>query len=240
MIRVLIVEDDPMVAEMNRFYLEQVEGFGCMGWASSPDEALKLLESEEIDLVLLDLYMKAESGLALLAEIRRRGRPLDVIVISAASDKSSIQQALQNGVVDYLIKPFEFARFRDALDGYRERNRILRGRSNLDQAQLDALTRPNASTLNEGGVRGATLPKGCTKPTLRLVWKAVEAAPEAAFSAEEIANAAGLSRVSAGKYLTVLHELNVLEMEAEYGGMGRPVQRYRILPDGRSLIAAYL
>lgn len=239
MIRVLIVEDDPMVAEMNRFYLEQVEGFVCIGWAASQDEALMLLEGEEIDLVLLDLYMKAESGLALLAELRRRGHPLDVIVISAASDKNSIQQALQNGVVDYLIKPFEFARFRDALDGYRQRSRILQGRSNLDQAQLDALTRPNPHVLNEGS-RGATLPKGCTKPTLRLVWRAVEATSTAAFSAEEIANVAGLSRVSAGKYLTVLHELNVLEMEAEYGGMGRPVQRYRILPDGRSLIAAYL
>lgn len=240
MIRVLIVEDDPMVAEMNRFYLEQVEGFVCVGRAASQDEALTLLEAEEIDLVLLDLYMKAENGLALLAAIRRRGLSLDVIVISAASDKSSIQQALQNGVVDYLIKPFEFARFRDALDGYRERSRILHGRSNLDQAQLDALTRPAANALNESGTRGAALPKGCTKPTLRLVWKAVEAAPEDAFSAEEIANAAGLSRVSAGKYLTVLHELNVLEMEAEYGGMGRPVQRYRIRPAGRSLIAAYL
>lgn len=238
MIRVLIVEDDPMVAEMNRFYLEQVEGFEFGSWSSSPKEALERLEQESFGLILLDLYMKEDNGLELLAEIRRRALPIDAIVISAASDKASIQRALQNGVVDYLIKPFEFGRFKDALDAYRQRSRILRGGSTLDQAQLDALTRPNAGT--EGTARGCALPKGCTRPTLRLVWKAVEASPESAFSAEEIAAAAGLSRVSAGKYLAVLHELKILEMDPEYGGMGRPVQRYRVLPDGRSLIAAYL
>ncbi len=240
MIEVLIVEDDPMVAEMNRFYLEQVEGFAYGGWSSSPQEALGRLEQETFGLILLDLYMKEDNGLELLAEIRRRALPVDVIVISAASDKASIQRALQNGVVDYLIKPFEFGRFKEALEAYRERSRILRGGSTLDQAQLDALTRPSANTAGDSAVRTSALPKGCTRPTLRLVWRAVEASAEVSFSAEEIAAAAGLSRVSAGKYLAVLHELNVLEMDPEYGGIGRPVQRYRILPDGRNLIAAYL
>ncbi|MDO3410024.1 response regulator [Saccharibacillus sp. CPCC 101409] len=235
MIRVLIVEDDPMVAEMNRFYLERVEGFEFGGWAESPEEALKKLEEESFGLILLDLYMKEENGLELLAEIRRRSLPIDAIVISAASDKGSIQRALQNGVVDYLIKPFEFGRFKGALGAYRERHLLLRERSNLGQAELDALTRRTAEP-----ARGEPLPKGFTKQTLRAVWNAIESLPGDSFSSEEIAAATGVSRVSAGKYLAGLTEMNVLEMDQMYGTIGRPVQRYRVLPGGRTIIAAYV
>lgn len=238
MIKVLIVEDDPMVAEMNRFYLEQVEGFACGGWARSPQEALERLDQEPFGLILLDLYMKEDNGLELLTEIRQRDLPVDVIVISAASDKSSIQRALQNGVVDYLIKPFEFGRFKDALGAYRERNRLLRSRSSLDQAELDALTRRASDA--PARLTGAPLPKGFTKQTLRAVWQAIESAPGDSFSGEEIAAATGISRVSAGKYLAGLADMNVLEMDQIYGTIGRPVQRYRVLPNGRMLIEAYL
>ncbi|MEJ8305585.1 response regulator [Saccharibacillus sacchari] len=235
MINVLIVEDDPMVAEMNRFYLEKVDGFRFGAWAPSPEEALKLLDREPFGLVLLDLYMKQENGLELLAEMRQREWPVDVIVISAASDKGSIQRALQNGVVDYLIKPFEFGRFRDALVAYRERHLLLRDRSSLDQAELDALTRRTAETPS-----AAQLPKGFTRQTLRAIWQAIEASTGESFSSEEISASTGISRVSVGKYLSGLAEMNVLEMDQTYGTIGRPVQRYRVVAGGRSLIAAYL
>ncbi|OWA35999.1 two-component system response regulator DcuR [Saccharibacillus sp. O16] len=238
MIRVLIVEDDPMVAEMNRFYLEQIEGFVCGGWARSPQEALKRLTQDSFGLILLDLYMKEDNGLELLAEIRQRDLPIDVIVISAASDRGSIQRALQNGVVDYLIKPFEFGRFKDALGAYRERNRLLRDRSSLDQAELDALTRRSSDAPTR--LAAAPLPKGFTKQTLRTVWQAIESAPGDSFSSEEIAAATGISRVSAGKYLTGLVDMNVLEMDQIYGTIGRPVQRYRVLPNGRRRMEGYL
>lgn len=114
MIRVLIVEDDPMVAEFNKHYLEQIGGFALRGIAASVDEGLKLLEKKEIDLILLDIFMPGLSGLELLSQIRKMGKGVDVIVVSAAADSYSIKKALQYGAVDYLIKPFEFERFREA------------------------------------------------------------------------------------------------------------------------------
>ena len=57
MIKVLIVEDDPMVAEFNRRYLSMVAGFELCGVASSADDALRLLSRQPIDLVLLDIFM---------------------------------------------------------------------------------------------------------------------------------------------------------------------------------------
>lgn len=236
-IKVLIVEDDPMVAEMNKFYLGQVEGFEYAGWAQTTAEALTLLEQESFDLLLLDIYMKDTNGLDLLAEIRHRSIVVDVIIISAASDKISIQQALHNGIVDYLIKPFEFNRFRTALTAYQERNLLLNSHHSLAQAELDALTQLQK---HKGKEEQSVLAKGFTKHTLRLIWKAIETEVIEPFSSEDIAGIVGISRVSAGKYLTVMTELGVLNMEPLYGTIGRPVQKYSTAATGKSIIKSYI
>ncbi|WP_342547059.1 response regulator [Paenibacillus sp. FSL P2-0089] len=235
MIKVLIVEDDPMVSEMNKFYLEQVEGFRAQGWASSASEALERLEEQPYDLILLDIYMKDSNGLELLAEIRHRGIKIDVIVISAASDKESIREALQNGAVDYLIKPFEFSRLRAALNGYREQNRLFRSQDRLNQSELDRLSR-----FKQERTTSQELAKGFTRQTLQTIWRAVEACGCDLFSAEDISAVSGISRVSTGKYLVGLTEMGVLEMDLVYGSIGRPVQKYRLAPNGKGLITKYI
>jgi len=235
MINVLIVEDDPMVAEMNKFYLEQVEGFRWMGWARSADEALALMKEQSFELVLLDIYMKETNGLELLSTIRRDGLRADVIVISAASDKESIRHALQNGAVDYLIKPFEFGRFRAALSAYREQHTIFRRQDSLDQSELDKLT-----GFRKDMVSAQELSKGFTRHTLQAVWKAVETRKTDSFSTEEIAAVSGISRVSIGKYLAELAEMGALVSEVNYGTVGRPVQKYRVSPHGSSVISKFI
>lgn len=235
MINVLIVEDDPMVAEMNKFYLEQIEDFRAEGWAESAEQALGLLDSAHYDLLLLDIYMKGSSGLELLSEIRRKALPTDVIVISAARDKNSIRQALNNGAVDYLIKPFEFNRFRLAMDAYRKRAALFKRTGSIVQSELDSITHAAA---DEG--QSQPLPKGFTRQTLQAVWNAIEAASAEGFTSVDISAATGISRVSAGKYLTELEARGILEMELIYGTVGRPVQRYKITPHGKIQIAKYL
>lgn len=223
-----------MVAEMNKFYLSQVEGFQFGGWAASASEALELLDQQSFELVLLDIYMKEQNGLELLSDIRRANLSMDVIIISAASDKESIRYALQNGAVDYLIKPFEFERFRSALSAYRERYSLLYSNSNLAQAELDMLTQPSSQPDR------AVLSKGFTRTTLRLVWEAIQAHQGPSFSSEEIAAVTGLSRVSVGKYLIALEELKVLELETTYGTIGRPVKKYHIVPGSETIVGRYI
>ena len=114
MINVLIVDDDPMVAELNKYYLSQIGGFHCQATVATLGQARALLAdaSVSIDLVLLDIYMQQENGLDLLPGLRELGEKTDVIIISSASDVNTVQKALHYGVVDYLIKPFQFCRFK--------------------------------------------------------------------------------------------------------------------------------
>ena len=137
MINVLVVEDDPMVAQLHEHYLSQIKGFQLCDIANNGDMALKLLAKKKYDLLILDIFMPTMDGLQLLAKIREHGYDVDVIIVSAANDKDKIKQALRLGAVDYIIKPFEFERFNLALNNYLKRYHIVEEQNVIEQSDLD-------------------------------------------------------------------------------------------------------
>ncbi|MGD8190939.1 two-component system response regulator DcuR [Brevibacillus ginsengisoli] len=235
MIKVLIVEDDPMVAELNKRYLEQVEEMQLCAVASNSEEAMEILSNQEIDLILLDIYMPGMDGLELLSMIRNLDKSVDVIVISAASDIASIKKALRYGVVDYLIKPFEFERFHAALTAYREDVYLMRSQEVLNQEELDKLLFYKETTPEQ-----AELPKGLTRKTMEKVWNLIQTFADRQFTTEELANSLGISRVSMRKYLQFLNEIGMVEFEITYGSVGRPVYKHRFIQAKSELIKPYL
>ncbi len=226
MIRVLLVEDDPMVAELNRMYLSRVPGFETVASARSAAEALELLRTQPVDLLLLDIFMPGQSGLELMEDIRRQALDVDVIFVTAARDAATIDRALKLGAVDYLIKPFEFERLKQAFERYGETRRLIRDGQVLDQTELDKrlARRPTEGRVAEG------LPKGLDRNTLDKVLLAIAAWPDNPpwFTSEEIGQQVGISRVSVRKYFEFLCTLKVLRMEPGYGTGGRPVHRFLV------------
>ncbi|KEF39026.1 response regulator of citrate/malate metabolism [Schinkia azotoformans MEV2011] len=233
MIRVLIVEDDPMVAEINKRYLEEIAGFALVGVAHSVNDALTYIDNEQIDLVLLDVYMPGESGIELLSYIREREKSIDVILITAASDVEKVQTALRFGVVDYLIKPFEFERFKAAISSYREQFLMLHNQRHVNQKDIDEMLLSKEA--KSSGAPVHSLPKGLTKSTLQIVVSAIEEMGKIPFSTEAIAEKTEISRVSIGKYLKFLKEIKVLEETITYG-IGRPVSLYMYKEVNRSIL----
>lgn len=224
MIRVVLVDDEPMVAELNRIYVERVADFKVVASARSAEEGLLALQTQPVDLLLLDIFMAGQTGMDLMAEIRRLNLDVDVIFVTAARDAKTIGKALKLGAVDYLIKPFDFERLQQALEGYRETHRMVHTKQSLSQTELDAaLSRKPREAPGE-----AELPKGLERTTLTRVCQAILDLPGEApwFSSEELAGQVGISRVSVRKYLEFLYGRKVLRMEPSYGGMGRPVHRF--------------
>ncbi|UPM53404.1 response regulator [Gottfriedia acidiceleris] len=235
MINVMIVEDDPMVAEINKRYLSKIGGFRLTTVANSVDDAILLLGKEDIQLILLDIFMPGKQGLELLTYLRRNELEVDVIIISAASDLERIKKALRYGVVDYLIKPFEFERFNAALVSYQQKTRFTDKLEAVSQQELDnyLLHRDETAIVEE-------LPKGLTKDTLKQVWEAVQGLKEVPFSTEEVANVVGISRVSARKYLNFLKDLGILNVKVIYGTIGRPVYQHEYNKINEYLIKNFL
>ena len=222
MIKVLIVEDDPMVIKFNTHYLEQVEGFKLTAVARSAEDALDILKSKKIDLILLDIYMPGINGLELLSKLRKMDKSVDVMVVSAAKDSLSIKKALQYGAADYLIKPFEFERFKAALERYLKGENLIRIQDDLSQEDLDKhfLIRQQESS-------EVHIPKGLDKNTLRLTWENLLTLPDNYYSTEEIAQFVGISRISMRKYIFFLQEFGALKKDIVYGSPGRPIYKYK-------------
>lgn len=219
MIRVLVVEDEPIAARAHSAYVERVDGFSVVGVAHSGLEADRLLVASPVDLVLLDLHLPDMGGLELLRRIRAAGSSVDVIVVSSARDTEMVRAAVTQGAVQFIIKPFAFGTLRDRLIAYREFVGQVDGAPDVDQAAVDrALAMLRSAP-------GGALPKGMTRDTLDLVVSRLRDQDDC--SAAEMAELLGVSRITARRYLEHLAETGSAERSLRYGQVGRPETRYR-------------
>lgn len=236
-IRVLIVEDDPMVAEFNKRFLGKLDGFYLMGIVHNINDAKDLLSSQEVDLILLDIYMPTQNGLELLKYIREKDQSIDTILITAAADAEQIKTALRYGAADYLIKPFEFDRFKQALEIYKDKFHFLNSNPHVNQEDLDQKILSKAQ--NDTIESYQSLPKGVTKSTLYIVLDVIKSMKDSPFSTEAISEETNISRVSIRKYLNFLVKWGVLEQSLTYG-IGRPVYLYTYKKGNEAAIKKFL
>lgn len=225
-VRVLVVEDEALAAEAHAAYVGRVPGFTLAGVARSARDAVRVLDAARdagtpVDLVLLDMNLPDGHGLGLLNGLRAAGHLCDVIAVTAARDTRVVRQAVVQGVVLYLLKPFTFATFRAKLEQYAEyRARLEAAPDEVVQDEVDQLLgslRPTGS---------APLPKGMSAETLRAVTAALREAGHD-LSASEVAAVVGASRVTARRYLEHLADQGLAARGVRYGPSGgRPEVSY--------------
>jgi response regulator of citrate/malate metabolism len=219
-IDVLVVEDDFMVARIHRGFVDSVEGFRVVGTANCGEQALTAVAELEPDLVLLDLYLPDMFGLDVIPRLRTAGHDCDVLVISAAREAEAVRGAVRQGVVDYLLKPFDAEDLKERLERYSVRRGNLHAAMVSGQADVDrALGRVAAPA------ETPTLPKGMSVETAELVARALRTA-DGTLSAAECAMRVGISRVSARRYLEHLSVTGQAVVTLRYGHAGRPERRY--------------
>ena len=221
MIRTLIVEDDPAVAEVNRGYLDRIPGFAVVGTAGTGGAALAALDRAGIDLVLLDFNLPDISGLDVCRALRAKpGPPVDIIAVTAKRDLETVRTAVTQGVIQYLIKPYSFATFSDKLTGYAGYHQRSKQTGLTDQHGVDrtlAELRPTPAL---------AVPKGLSEATYERVVALVRGSSES-FSASDVAERTGLARVSARRYLEHLHGQGLVRLLPRYGTPGRPEHRFQ-------------
>ena len=221
MIKVLIVDDDFMVAKVHAGFIQRTPGFTVVGAAHTGAQAVAETQRLQPDLVLLDIHLPDINGLDLMHRLREVAPELDVLVISAAREVETVRKALRGGIIHYLIKPFSQTDLQERLEHYRSAYQGLE--DSKDVAEQSDVNR--VFGLDRSATQGGRpLPKGCSIETLRLVEAALNAAA-GDVSAAEMAEELGTSRVSARRYLEYLHDEGLAEVRLKYG-VGRPERRY--------------
>lgn len=224
MIRVVIVEDDPMVSQLNAQYLSQMPGLHVEASFSNGRDALEYLKSHDIQLAVVDVYMPMMNGLELLRGIRSGGLQTGVIMITAATEMSVVEDALRLGIEDYLIKPFAFSRLQEAVQKYMSRMSLVKSSKQADQAVVDKLL--GYDSAREESTRD--LRKGLNAKTLQAIENLLREERDQAHTCESISQSSNLSKVTVRNYLNYLIEIGKLESSIDYGTGGRPRVLYRM------------
>ncbi|MFL1485883.1 response regulator [Marinobacter sp. LN3S78] len=229
-IRLLIVEDDTQIAEIQRRFVERMDGVELCGLAHTLADARDQIDVLRPDLVLLDVYFPDGNGLELLRELRASDSPSDVILITAAKEVDTLRSALRGGVFDYILKPLVFERLQAAIQRYREHRETLDSLGDVAQKEVDALL-PRTPPESTGEPAAPRLPKGIDALTLDKIREVVRTNGD--WSAEAVGQEIGASRTTARRYLEYLVSTDELTAEVTYGTVGRPERRYRLAPDSR-------
>ena len=102
----LIIEDEPLAAEVLQDYIRQVPFLELKGVASDAIFAMELLQQQKIDLIFLDIHLPKLKGFDFIRTLKQ---PPHIIITSAYHEYAL--QGYEYNVVDYLLKPIEFSRF---------------------------------------------------------------------------------------------------------------------------------
>ena len=227
MISVLVVEDEPLIAEAHRTYLGRLAGFSVAGVAYTARDAMRAaseaaVSDAPIDLVLLDIGLPDANGIALASALSGLRPTPDIIAITSERDLEMVRAAVGHGALAYLLKPFTFAAFRDRLERYRRyREALPAGTDAASQAEVDRAL----SELRVSGDRSVA-PKGAAPGTNDEIARAVRDSVDG-ITADEVAKQVGVSRVTAWRYLERLADEGTVTRQTDYGKAGRPKTRYQ-------------
>lgn len=220
----LVIEDDDRIGAILSELVAATPSFSLLGRAGTLAQADAMMAGVVPQLLLVDVSLPDGSGLEWVSRLRSHNREAYVIMVTASRDVETIQQALNLGVHDYVIKPLRLFRIQQSLDEILQLHSRLCERGRLEQEDLDKLLgKGGRSQIKEMRVT----PKGIDSITLRQVLDLLAGEPESVFSTDTVALRLSLSRTTARRYLEYLESEDRVDVDLNYGQRGRPERRYR-------------
>lgn len=223
MVKALIVEDDPMVALINRKYLEKIGNIKVYGPVISEEEIIEVLKKETIDLIFLDVFLPQKNGIEILKSLRAKEYLVDIIMVTAANSIEELERAFSYGIIDYLVKPFEFERFEEAFNKFKLKYEVFNRSGNLTQKEIDSVY--GKSTCQQS----AQLPKGLNTRTLERIEEFLKDNSNRVWTLREIARELNISNVTIKKYMDYLESIDKICVNITSGNVGRPELKYSII-----------
>ncbi|SES07195.1 response regulator [Salipaludibacillus aurantiacus] len=227
-LQVLIVEDDFRVAAINEAFVEVMPDFNVLKVVKTGEETISFLEKTGAlpDIILLDIYIPDVTGLELLWHIRNHYPEIHVIMVTAANETATIQEALQAGIFDYIIKPVQKERVHETFCRLKSEQESLAQQQALSQDELDSLRFGRADHQAAALKDMNELPKGIDSLTLKNITEALHKSGGEGMTASTAAESIGASRSTARRYLEYLISTGDVRVQMIYGDVGRPERRY--------------
>ncbi|WP_411842722.1 response regulator [Salinicoccus sp. HZC-1] len=216
---ILIVEDDFRIAEMYKEYLFQNTPINKIHTSLNASDCFKILEENDIDLMLVDIYLPDMSGDKLIEKTLKSYPYMNFIVITASQEGERVRRMMQLGVLYYLVKPVKLDKLSEVVNDYLIRNKELSEANEVDQEKIDFyFGRVNP-------VKEDELPKGIDPVTLKKIEDTFSIEKE--WTSAQLGDHLGTSRTTVRRYLEYLRKTGKLTVFQDFGDKGRPEKRYK-------------
>lgn len=222
-ITTLIVEDEPLLAEILVDTIKQFPQYKVVGIADKQENAKKMIRMYQPQLILLDNFLPDGKGIELIKHTVNMHYTGRIIFITADNHMDTISEALRLGVFDYLIKPVHYQRLQHTLERFCRYRSSLRSSEQANQTHVDALFNIQAK---ENTVADCATQRGIDDTTLTRV-RLIFSDPTALHTADSLARLLGSSKTTARRYLEYGVKEKFLDAEINYGKVGRPERVYR-------------
>ncbi len=222
MIKVVIVEDDPSIAELHQHFINQVEPYQVVGIAGSIEIAQQLVARAKPDIVIVDNYLPDGQGVKLVHQWLNCDQKTECILVTAANDMATVQKARRYGAFDYLVKPVNYSRLTESLQRFAKIKHNLNYQDSFRQSQLDNLFHTGTSG-EKTQIDIAGLDPFTFKQMTHLFTDA-----HSEHTAASVAEILKISKSTARRYLDKAVEQGELVAFLEHGKVGRPTRVYAI------------
>lgn len=224
MLEVLIVEDEPILAELTAEFIQRDPKVKALGIASTLNDAKMMVEKFKPKLILLDNYLPDGQGIELFEYIVNNQLNCYVIFITAASDIETCSKAIRYGAFDYLIKPVSYQRLKHSIERFQlflYRQSI---QQHVNQRRVDELFNLQTKDFIDSNRPS----KGIEEITLQKV-KDVFMQTDKPQTVDDLVRKTQISKTTARRYLEYCVQTKLLNVEINHGKIGRPERLYRRL-----------
>lgn len=220
---VMVLEDDIRASYTLESTINQHPQFSVVAVSESYAEAIMQFEAFKPDLVFVDITLPDGNGLAFIRQLRSQNVASSFIMTTAEREAATVEQAVQLGVMDYLVKPIRMSRVNQALEDYLKYRQTLTTAATVDQNDIDQLFRKSTAAPFRN------TPKGIDATTLANLKRLLITEQLQDFSAEDIGKKMNVSRVTARRYLEFLETEGMIKLVLNYKTGGRPQRLYQLL-----------
>ncbi len=218
MYSVIIIEDDPVIAQLNSSYIDDTPSLVLDKLFRNGFEALEYLKTNPVDLVLLDYHLPGMNGYEFISALRKYNKKSNVIVTTMDNDTSAARLLMNCGIIDYLLKPYTRERFDRAVSVFLQQAGAMLSSEYISQDDIDKMTQSKPPETKSQTVSK----KGVQKETYDLLFDHISAHPGKPFTIEELMNEFTLSKVTIRRYLSLFTDEGLIHTEVNYSTGGRP------------------
>lgn len=218
--RCLIVSDVESSRDEKFHFLSEMNQFTAIGRASSADQAIEKLKKFSYGIIILDIGSSSEESMNLLKWIRAEKIFICAIMLSDENSAEYVSEAFSYGVADYILKPYTPERFKAALMRAVSKRECLMQFKYMTQEEID-----HCISLSVVIAPADRQVKEVFTETFHYV-RSVVSGKQGGFTAKDISEVTGLSRITVRRYLECMCENGVLRTQLEYGEIGRPKKLY--------------